>query len=105
MKWYVLRYNFNKGKIENFNIFDSSRFNECIVKLLKKYTSFEDFKENLDKDLMYCFWSKREYEIMCADLFEKDMENYEKISVYDQVKPNLDVLARYILGEYNGKRV
>lgn len=101
MKWYVLKYNFNKGKIENFNIFDSSRFNECVEKLLKKYITFEDFKEKLDKDLMYCFWSKREYEIMCADLFETNIEKYEKIDVYRQLKPNLDILARYIIDEYN----
>lgn len=34
---------------------------------------------------------------MVGDLFETDCTKLEKIDVYDQVKPNIMQLARYIL--------
>ena len=46
---------------------------------------------------MYSFWSKREYEISVGDAFETNLNNYEKIDVYSQVKPNIIQLAQYIL--------
>lgn len=101
MKWYVLNYNFNKKEVENFNIFESHRFFKCVEKLLKEYITFEDFKEKLDKDLMYCFWSKREFEISVGDAFEENLNKYEKIDVYRQLKPNLDILAKYIIDKHN----
>lgn len=105
MKWYVLNYDFNGKKIELFNIFGSCRFSEGVEKLLKKYTTFEDFVKELDSLAMYCFWCKREYEIMCCDLFVNEPDKLEKIDVYFQLKNNIEVLAKYIILEYNkGKR-
>lgn len=98
LKWYVLNENFNARKIELFNIFNHSGLTESLEKILKKYTNFEDFKEKLKNKLFYYFNSKREYEILVKDL-GKTIE--EKISVYDQVIPNVDLLANYIIDEYN----
>ena len=44
--------------------------------------------------------SRVEYEIACGSLFDDNSET-KKISIYDQVKPNLGVLAKYIIDEYN----
>jgi len=101
MKWYVLNYNFNDKKIELFNIFRSCRFNDGVEKLLKKYTTFDNFLKELNNLAMYCFWCKAEYEIMCGDLFPKTIEELEKIDVYYQIKENMEVLAKYIITEYN----
>lgn len=97
LKWYVLNYDFNKRKIINFNIFNNFRFTEGIKELLNHYTIFDDFIEQLDKLLMYCFWSKREYEISVGDAFDTNLDRYEKIDVYSQIKPNIGILARYIV--------
>lgn len=98
MKWYVLNYDFNAKRIENFNIFQSIRFSEGIDKLRNKiWNSVEDFKEAVRKEAMYSFWSKAEYEIMIGDLFETDCNKLEKWDVYDQILPNLEQLCRYIL--------
>lgn len=105
MKWYVLRHDINSSKIENFNIFDHWRFAEDIEKALKKYENFNTFKENVKKELMYYFWSKSEYEIMVGGLHtELDWENFKKIDIYNQVLPNLDILCKYIIDEYNKKK-
>ena len=97
LEWYVLNYNWNKKKIENFNIFRSYRFSEGVKDLLKYYTTFDEFVEELEKELMYAFWAKREYEISVGDAFETDLDKYEKLDVYWQVKPNVRILAKYIL--------
>ena len=101
LKWYVLNYNFNEKKVENFNIFRSIRFTESVQDLLDNYITFEDFVEKLDRKLKYSFWSKREYEISVGDAFETDLDKYEKIDIYSQVKPNVKILAKYIIDNYN----
>ena len=37
MKWYVLNYDFNAKRIENFNIFQSVRFSKGIDELRNKF--------------------------------------------------------------------
>ena len=37
---------------------------------------------------------------MVGDLFEKDLDKYEKIDVYQQLKPNLNTLADYIIYQW-----
>ena len=101
LKWYVLNYNFNEKKVENFNIFRNVRFVEDIQDLLEHYITFEDFIEKLENELRYNFWSRREYEISVSDAFETDLNKYEKIDVYSQVKPNVRILAKYIIDNYN----
>lgn len=101
LKWYVLNYDFNKKEVENFNIFRSTRFIDGVQDLLKHYITFEDFVEKLENELRYAFWSKREYEISVSDAFEIDLNKYEKIDVYSQVKPNVRILAKYIIDNYN----
>ena len=100
LKWYVLNHNFNKNKIELFNIFQSHNFLYGVVKALEK-TNYEDFRNEINSWLMYSFWSKAEYEIVCGDLFFKTADDLEKIDIYYQVKQNVDILARYIITEYN----
>ena len=104
LEWFVLNHNFNENKIENFNIFHSSRFLDCLEKSIKKYTTFENFKKELRSDLMYCFWSKAEYEIIAGGLFSKTDEEFFKIDIFAQVEPNLDILANYIIDEVNKKK-
>ena len=95
MKWCVLNYDFNSKRVVSYNIFNNSRFNDGLKKLKEEYDS-ETFVEDLRQLCVYCFWSKREYEISVGDLFETDPFAYEKIDVYDQILPNIEVLADYI---------
>ena len=74
LKWYVLNYDFNEKKVENFNIFRSARFVEGVQDLLEHYITFEDFVEKLESELRYAFW---------------------------KVKPNVRILAKYIIDNYN----
>jgi len=96
MEWYVLNYDFNRKKIEYYNIFNHSYLIESIKKILEQDITFDEYIDKLDHLLRYCFWSKREYEILVGDAFETDLNKFEKIDVYSQLKPNIKILATYI---------
>ena len=100
---YVLLHDFNTDRIELFNIFQSHNFLYGVMKALEK-TNYNEFRNEINNWLMYSFWSKCEYEIVCGGLFVEQPEHLEKIDVYYQVKNNVDVLSRYIIAEYNKKR-
>lgn len=104
MEWYVLLHDFNKNKVISYNIFNNSKLNEGLKELEESYISKENFISELDRLLRWCFWSKSEYEIMVGDLFEKDLDKYEKIDVYQQLKPNLNVLANYIIYQWTSNK-
>ena len=99
LQWYVLQYNFNKKKVEYYNIFNHTYIYDSIEMLLKNFTSYDIFVEQLDKLFRYCFWAKRECEISVGDAFETDIYKLEKIDIYSQLKPNLELIAKYIIHE------
>ena len=107
MKWNVLNYNFNEKKIETFNIFRSAKFSDGIDELRNQTWNYvEDFIEAVRSEAMYAFWSKAEYEILVGGLFAETDSDLEKISIYDQILPNIEQLARYILNYWaNNPRV
>lgn len=98
MEWYVLNYDWNKKEVYNYNIFTNVKFNRGITEILASNPEdFNEFVEKLDRELKYCFWSKREYEISVGDAFEEDVNKLTKIDVYSQVAPNVKQLAIYIM--------
>lgn len=101
MEWYVLNYNFNLKKIEPINIFNYGNLLEEIKEIYKEYIErkedIEFFENKINSQLLYYFWSRREYEISVGDLFEKNLEKYEKIDVYYQIKMNFKAFIEYLL--------
>ena len=101
LKWYVLCYDFNTHEIEHYNIFHNANLwsdRIGIPKLLKDYTTFDNFKKELESLFKYCFLTKSEYEILVSGLIE---DKQYKLDVWYQIKPNLDLIARYIIETYN----
>lgn len=124
MKWNVFMENFNLGKIEIFNIFNSARFYEGVKKLVKKNLQKDEFSKELKSELMYSFWGKCEYEIIIADYptfitvkelerlneerkndDEKNKKRYrygvnldveKKVDIYEQVMLNWSVFLEYV---------
>lgn len=96
LKYYVMIEDFNNENVRMFNIFNHSYIDKELPKLLKAYTSYEDFKERLTRLFKYCFWSKREWE-MFITVRDKEV----KVSVYKQIEPNIDLIIHYIIEEYN----
>jgi len=101
MEWYVLNYDFNNKKVVSHNIFNNISFIRHLSQYIDEYEkgilSYKELKESIRSSLRGAFWSRREYELSIGDAFETDLDKYEKIDVYRQVLPNLDLLVKYIL--------
>lgn len=61
--------------------------------------TFEDFTEELRRIIQWQEWSRCEYEIAVNSLFA-DGDNWQKIDCYQQVLPNIKIIAKYVLEEY-----
>lgn len=100
-EWYVfINDDFNGKGIGKFNVFNSVKFKRGLLdikKRLKKNPSL-DCKSEIEKELMYCFWGKCEYEVVIGSLFSKDISDFDKIDIYDQVMLNFDKFAEYVIG-------
>ena len=107
-EYYVLNYDFNKKKVETFNIFRNIYLNAATEKSVKKYLrspknyKYETFDKN--KKVIYGFdalckeieslirwqeWGRSEYEIGVGYAFEDDIQKLEKWDCYQQCKPNI----------------
>lgn len=97
LEFYVLIDDFNKKDLVLYNIFNNCNVDEFVVKYKNKFKKDKDrdkLIEELNRVLMYSFWSKCEYEVYISDLFE----HYEKkIDVYERIKPNINVIADMII--------
>lgn len=120
-EFYVLNYHPNKNKVFSFNIFNNIRVYEETLKEVKKYLKnpkrytsqpvwgdpesltlygFDAFCRELDGIIRWQEWGRREYEISVGDLFEEDLNKYEKLDCYQQAKPNVEIIAREVIYQY-----
>lgn len=129
----MYRENWNRRKIEVFNIFERSRFYEDVKKALKNFDSKEDFAEEVKKSLMWCYWCKSEHEIIITTWVphitvseldrlnserEKALKEYnrepyrlyvnpeigEKVDIYSQVMLNWNVFVDYLWSHKRSKK-
>ena len=93
LEWYVLRWDFNKKKIIDYNILHGVA--EDLHKYVKKKKVYNrrTLKEYLKSHFMYYYWSKAECEFYISDLHGDD---YEKIDMWRQIQPNLDKIVDYV---------
>ena len=105
--FYALNYNFNKKKIEFFNVFNNILVYEHAVKAVKDYWkgkyTLEEFINELDHIIMWQEWSRCEYEIAVGYLFEEDMDKFEKIDCYQQAHANIDMVVQQVINEFKKK--
>lgn len=120
-EYYVLNYNWNTKRVENFNIFDNISLNDAVEKEVRKYLrspkkysyvkvgeysyiyGFEGFCKALESFIMWQEWGRREYEISVGDAFETDCDKLEKWDCYEQCRPNIPIIAREVIWQYKHK--
>ena len=96
MKWNVYIHNYNKNKIESYNIFDHSGFKYEVKQAIKKYKDKDTFIDKLKIELAYYFYCKCEWEIIISPWIGKKESCEAKIDVFDQVMINWDIFANYV---------
>ena len=133
LEWNVYSHDFNKRKIETYNIFEHGRFLEDVKKNLKKCETKEEFAELLRRDLFYYFGSKCEWEVVITSWVphitikeldrinverEKTLKEYnrepyrlyvnpdvgEKVDVYSQVLMNFSHVIDYLWSHKRSKK-
>lgn len=110
-KFYALYKNFNTGHVEQFDVLDGlfhtiltekgsiSKKNFFVLdKSYKKIpvSTKEQLEEFMKSYFMYHYWSKCEWEFIIIDWPHRDTIEESrpyKIDVYEQIKPNLPVIA------------
>ena len=121
-EYYVLNYDINAKKIVPFNIFRNMHVQEWTEKAVRKYLrspknftyksfdgkeilhGFDAFVKELDGIIKSEEWSRREYEVSVGDLFETDINNYEKWDTYSQAKPNMVIIAHEVIWQYKEQK-
>ena len=106
-KFYVLTWDFNRDKIEHYDVLPylRNRLEERIEKnkndednYFKVPKSFTDFKKFVEDESLYQFWSRCEYEMIVHGWPVR--KNDYKIDVHEQIMMNLDVISGILFDEY-----
>lgn len=95
LKFYAMVYNWNSHKIEHTNVIRKDILTP-LEKMIKKKATRTELKCRLESLLKYYYWSRAEYEIMAGDLF-CNPDELEKIDVWFQLEPNIDLILDIIL--------
>lgn len=103
LKYYAIRYDFNSRQIKPYNALAGWEEDIKKARKQKKFSTKEEFKNWLDGQFQYYYWSKSECEILVGGLHIRDEKELEKIDIYYQLKPNLDIITDYIIKELNFK--
>ena len=121
-EFYVLNYDFNGKRVENFNIFNNISLNNAVEKEVRKYLrspkkyhyqkynynikeyhyiyGFDGLCEEIKSLIRWQEWSRREYEISVGDAFEDDLNKFEKWDCYKQCEPNMAIITREVIWQY-----
>ena len=117
LTWNTFLEDWNSREIKVFNIFDSLRFMNGVIKANKKYKDDFNFLKEVRTFLLSAFRSKAEYEVVITswptyldiEEFEKisndnfkyrkmvDLSISEKIDIYNQVMINWEAFKLYLL--------
>jgi hypothetical protein len=131
LAYYVYIENINKRKIEKYNVLNDGIVEE-ILKRTKDFKDKKSFSEEVERIIMYHYWSRSEWEVILTDWpphmktaelaklnaeVEKHQKDYgkapysltinlstaEKIDVYDQVMMNWNIFIDYVWENLKGE--
>ena len=92
LEYYVLLY--RDKEPHYFNIFNNVKVENELMSIKEDHPRHEELVERLASIFMYSFWSKSEYEFIISPWFGKGED--EKIDVWDQIYPNLELIANMV---------
>lgn len=120
-KFNVLTWNFNLDKLEHYDVipYFVDRYNERVENSKKKSVkkameanseykarfgvpeTVEEFKEFVESESMYMFWSRCEWEMVIHG-WPTQKQDY-KIDVHEQIMMNIDVVTNILYEELTKK--
>ena len=97
LTWNVYIGDFNSREIEVYNVLEGGRFVEDCRRAAKKFRdSREAFEKEVRSSLMYCYWSKCEWEIVLQHWPHNERFRDKKVDVFEQVCLNWPVFIDYL---------
>ena len=96
-KFNVIIYNYNKQRFEFYDVLPY--LIRIYIKYKKDLKTFEEFKDFVNKESMYQWWARCEYEIILSDW--PNNKHTEKWDVYKQVLMNLDLITNLLIENLN----
>lgn len=98
MEWNVFVGDFNHGVIRIHNVFDHAGVMEDLRKLASKYRDKErdTFEIEMQKSLMYWYWSKTEWEVVIDHWPHSDRRKPRKVDVWQQIYLNWGAFCDYV---------
>jgi len=94
LKWYALIHHYDKEKLDPYNVLYEDMVYD-VDKVIDNTNDYEKIKYEVSSWLSWMFRSRTEYEWIASQWTGKEFE--EKIDIYDQVIPNIDVLTEYLI--------
>ena len=96
--FYVINYDINHKKFIKYNVIP--HFLRVYNELKDKHSNdlpvtYEEFKKWIEKNSMYQFWSRCEYEIILLDWPCEKIK--DKWDVHDQIMMNIDTITHIIM--------
>ena len=94
LEWYVLDWDENNKKVKPINILEGLA--EELAKEVKsgRVHNKSILREYLKTTLMYDYWSKAECEFFISGLSSGN--DCEKVDLWKQIEPNLDIITEYV---------
>lgn len=106
MHWRVYVDDFNRKRIEEYDIFEHHGFAEDVRKAYRKHhTDFDAFSEKVRGSLFYYYRSKCEWEVIVSSWPQSDCVPERKVDVYEQVMLNWDVFIGYVWDMAHARKV
>lgn len=93
MKFNVICYDFNAGKMEEYDIIPY--LDSCYKEAENKPQTFYQFKEFIKNKSMYMWWSRCQYEIILSDWPNNKIR--EKWDIHRQVIMNIDLITKLFM--------
>lgn len=101
LKWYALIHHYDKEKLDPYNVLYQDMVYD-VDKVIDETNDYEKIKYEVSSWLSWMFRSRTQYEWIASQWTGKEFE--EKIDIYDQVIPNIDVLTEYLILKLAPKR-
>lgn len=106
LSWYCINMDFNSNNPYYINVLSSINGEELFKRLTysgskpNKYNSISSLDEFVDfcrGQLSYYFRGNADFEMSLGSLHSHDLDSCYKLSVYDQVEPNLHLIINYLI--------
>ena len=101
LKYYALIHHHEGDKLDPYNVLYEDMVYD-VDKVIDKTNDYEKIKYEVSSWLLWMFRSRTEYEWVASQWTGEEFE--EKIDIYDQVIPNLDLITEYLIFKLAPKR-